>query len=51
MFAHHILTISLVVSSYLGNFTRVGIVIHTLMDLADIFLCVSFGIMDVSCDG
>lgn len=43
MFAHHILTIFLIVSSYLGNFTRVGTVIHVLMDFCDILLPVSPG--------
>ena len=38
MFGHHVLTITLMSTSYIGNFTRVGTVIHNLMDLCDIFL-------------
>ncbi|WWC69626.1 uncharacterized protein I206_103569 [Kwoniella pini CBS 10737] len=38
MFGHHILTITLLVTSYIANFTRVGVVIHVLMDFCDIFL-------------
>ena len=38
MFGHHILTITLLVGSYVAHFTRVGTVIHNLMDLCDIFL-------------
>ncbi|WVQ78142.1 hypothetical protein IAT38_000223 [Cryptococcus sp. DSM 104549] len=38
MFGHHILTIALIVGSYKMNFTRVGVVIHCLMDFCDIWL-------------
>ncbi|TYJ54056.1 hypothetical protein B9479_005320 [Cryptococcus floricola] len=38
MFGHHILTIVLVVASYAMNFTRVGVLIHCLMDFCDILL-------------
>ncbi|WVW83313.1 hypothetical protein I302_105332 [Kwoniella bestiolae CBS 10118] len=38
MFGHHILTITLIVTSYIANFTRIGVVIHVLMDFCDIFL-------------
>ncbi|WWC85313.1 uncharacterized protein L201_000175 [Kwoniella dendrophila CBS 6074] len=38
MFGHHILSITLIVTSYLANFTRIGVVIHVLMDFCDIFL-------------
>ncbi|KAL1920154.1 uncharacterized protein VTP21DRAFT_1300 [Calcarisporiella thermophila] len=38
MFAHHIITSSLLVGSYLGNFTRVGSAILVIMDIADILL-------------
>ncbi|OXG32937.1 acyl-CoA-dependent ceramide synthase [Cryptococcus neoformans Ze90-1] len=38
MFGHHILTITLVVGSYVMNFTSVGVVIHCLMDFCDILL-------------
>ncbi|WVR05031.1 hypothetical protein IAU60_002043 [Kwoniella sp. DSM 27419] len=38
MFGHHWLTITLIVSSYVANFTRVGIVVHCLLDFCDIFL-------------
>jgi acyl-CoA-dependent ceramide synthase len=41
MFSHHILTIALVVGSYIANFTRVGTVLHVLMDFCDILLPVS----------
>lgn len=41
MFSHHVLTIALVTLSYIGNFTRVGTVIHVLMDFCDILLPVS----------
>ncbi|KAJ3037041.1 sphingosine N-acyltransferase lag1 [Rhizophlyctis rosea] len=35
---HHVLTIALVVASYMMNFTRMGHVTMTLMDVADIWL-------------
>ncbi|CCG83669.1 Related to protein LAC1 [Taphrina deformans PYCC 5710] len=38
MFGHHILTSTLLIASYAFNTTRVGHVILTLMDFADIFL-------------
>ncbi|KAL7422241.1 Sphingosine N-acyltransferase lag1 [Cryptotrichosporon argae] len=38
MFAHHIVTITLVVVSYATNYTRIGVVVHTLMDFCDIWL-------------
>ncbi|BEI85890.1 hypothetical protein CcaverHIS002_0601770 [Cutaneotrichosporon cavernicola] len=38
MFGHHILTIALIVSSYAANYTRVGVIVHVIMDTADIFL-------------
>ena len=41
MFAHHILSIILIITSYVGNFTRIGCLIHVLMDFCDIFLPVS----------
>lgn len=44
MFGHHILTIGLMVSSYMANFTRVGVLIHVLMDLCDIWLPVSLSL-------
>ena len=40
MMSHHIITISLVIASYLYNFTRVGVLILVLMDLSDILLAV-----------
>jgi acyl-CoA-dependent ceramide synthase len=42
MFGHHILTIFLIVTSYLANFTRVGTTIHVLMDFCDILFPVSY---------
>lgn len=42
MFGHHILTSTLLIASYAFNTTRVGHVILTLMDFADIFLPVMF---------
>ncbi|EIW69517.1 hypothetical protein TREMEDRAFT_30795 [Tremella mesenterica DSM 1558] len=36
MFSHHILTICLIVGSYAAHFTRVGTLIHVLMDFCDI---------------
>lgn len=41
MFTHHMVTICLVGGSYWTNFTRIGVVIHTLMDFCDILLAVS----------
>lgn len=41
MFAHHCITVSLVVSSYVTNYTRVGQAILVTMDQSDIFLDVS----------
>lgn len=41
MFGHHILSITLISSSYAANFTRVGTLIHVLMDFVDIILPVS----------
>ncbi|GFZ46296.1 hypothetical protein JCM24511_04543 [Saitozyma sp. JCM 24511] len=38
MFTHHILTIALIVGSYVINITRVGTLIHVLMDFCDILL-------------
>ncbi|WRT66955.1 uncharacterized protein IL334_003920 [Kwoniella shivajii] len=38
MFGHHVLTIILIVTSYMANFTRVGVLIHVLMDFCDIWL-------------
>lgn len=38
MLLHHIITIGLVYLSYVNNFTRIGNVIHTLMDFVDIWL-------------
>lgn len=38
MFGHHILTITLIVGSYVMNFTQVGVLIHCLMDFCDILL-------------
>lgn len=38
MFGHHILSIALITSSYIANYTRVGIIVHALMDCCDIFL-------------
>ena len=42
MFGHHILTIVLITGSYIAHFTRIGTIIHFLMDMCDIFLPVSF---------
>ncbi|KNE69061.1 hypothetical protein AMAG_13932 [Allomyces macrogynus ATCC 38327] len=36
---HHLVTCALLVSSYLGNFTRIGNAVLVTMDVADIFLC------------
>lgn len=41
MMAHHIITITLLVTSYFYNYTRVGCLILVLMDYCDIFLPVS----------
>jgi acyl-CoA-dependent ceramide synthase len=41
MLAHHIITISLLVSSYIAHFTRVGIAVLVIMDFCDIILPVS----------
>jgi very-long-chain ceramide synthase len=41
MFAHHIITIALLVSSYVTNFHRIGNAILCLMDPSDILLSVS----------
>ncbi|TIB16718.1 hypothetical protein E3P89_00240 [Wallemia ichthyophaga] len=41
MFTHHCITVSLVVSSYVTNYTRVGQAILVTMDQSDIFLDVS----------
>jgi acyl-CoA-dependent ceramide synthase len=41
MFGHHLLTIALITTSYATHFTRVGTVIHALMDFCDILLPVS----------
>jgi acyl-CoA-dependent ceramide synthase len=38
MFAHHVITILLIVTSYASNFTRVGNLILCQMDLVDILL-------------
>ncbi|KAK1924711.1 putative longevity-assurance protein-like protein [Papiliotrema laurentii] len=38
MFGHHILTIVLITGSYIAHFTRIGTILHFLMDLCDIFL-------------
>ena len=41
MMSHHVITIILVLASYITHFTRVGCVIMVLMDCCDIFLPVS----------
>jgi acyl-CoA-dependent ceramide synthase len=41
MFGHHLLSIALIGSSYLANYTRIGVVVHSLMDFCDILLPVS----------
>jgi len=41
MFAHHILSITLIISSYCMNYTRIGTVVHVFMDFCDILLPVS----------
>lgn len=38
MLTHHALSISLIITSYIAHFTRVGTIIHTLMDFCDILL-------------
>lgn len=40
MLSHHIITIALIVSSYLSNFTRIGNAVLCCMDFTDIFLAV-----------
>lgn len=45
MLFHHFVSIALVSLSYLGNLTRVGTVVHTLMDVVDILLPVSLRVM------
>lgn len=41
MFGHHIISIALISGSYKANYTRVGVIVHVLMDTCDIFLPVS----------
>lgn len=41
MLSHHIITITLIVSSYYANFTRIGNAVLCCMDLTDIFLAVT----------
>lgn len=41
MVSHHIITITLLVSSYFTNFTRIGNAVLCSMDLADVLLSVS----------
>lgn len=41
MFSHHIITITLLVSSYYTNFTRIGNAVLCSMDLTDLLLSVS----------
>lgn len=38
MLIHHIITIALILFSYVTNFTRVGTVIMVIHDIADVFL-------------
>ncbi|ORX39706.1 putative longevity-assurance protein-like protein [Kockovaella imperatae] len=38
MLTHHVLSISLICGSYVANFSRVGVLIHALMDFCDILL-------------
>ncbi|RYG66924.1 hypothetical protein EON64_08605 [archaeon] len=38
MFSHHILSITLIISSYFMNYTRIGTVVHVFMDFCDILL-------------
>ncbi|KAH7345098.1 TLC domain-containing protein [Rhizoctonia solani] len=38
MLAHHIITIALIVSSYITHFTRIGIAVLVIMDFCDIIL-------------
>lgn len=40
MLSHHIITITLIASSYYANFTRIGNAVLCCMDLTDIFLSV-----------
>lgn len=42
MVTHHFITILLIVASYYTNFTRIGNAVLCCMDLADIFLSVSY---------
>lgn len=51
MFGHHILSIALISCSYAGNYTRIGVVVHALMDLCDILLPVSTGACKAHCSG
>lgn len=44
MLTHHIITIALIVGSYIAHFTRVGIAILVIMDFCDIILPVSLTI-------
>lgn len=54
MFAHHVITVSLLYLSYTYNFTRVGNVILILMDVCDINLSIAkmlkYFHRDVACD-
>lgn len=45
MFTHHIVTVLLMIVSYLTNFTRVGAEILFILDWCDIFLPVSKGVV------
>lgn len=38
MMTHHVVSVVLMVCSYFGNYTRVGVLIMMLMDITDIFL-------------
>ncbi|CAE6512813.1 unnamed protein product [Rhizoctonia solani] len=38
MLAHHLITIALIVSSYIAHFTRIGIAVLVIMDFCDIIL-------------
>lgn len=38
MMTHHLITVTLMISSYSYNFTRVGCLIMLLMDISDVFL-------------
>ncbi|KAJ1500318.1 sphingosine N-acyltransferase lag1, partial [Coelomomyces lativittatus] len=52
---HHLITCTLLTTSYLGNFTRIGHAVLTLMDVADIFLsgakCLNYLKWRQLCDG